>query len=350
MLYKPLKILLTTFIMIGCLSATILLDDTLFGYHDVISSVADELGEIPQFRAIAVSHNGETVIEEYYHHKIPDINTNLHSMSITKSVTSLLVGIAIDNGFIKNVDQKLYDLLDNKRFPLSENFSNLTIRNLLTMQAGFAWQSSNPSEYESWITSSDQLEYIFSKPFVEQPGHNFNYNDGAAHLLSVVITETTGLSTIDFANKYLFEPLEIDEKIWYVDNRGYNMGNICLVLSVKDMIKIGELVINDGIYEGKLIVSESWIKESTSSQADARGYTPFSSDYGYCWWTGEILNQPYVMAMGYGGQFIFIFKKLNLVIATLSSYLAESSTSFENADKIYISVLLEIVAKYATNS
>lgn len=350
MLLKSLKNSIIVLITTGSIFATILLDETFYDHHEVVSSTAEELGEIPQLRAFAVSHKGETIIEEYYHHEIPDLSTNLHSMSITKSITSLLIGIAIDKGYIKDVDQRLSQILDKNEFSMNEQFSNLTIRQLLSMKAGFDWHCTDPAEYVSWITSSDQINYILNKPFTETPGNKFHYNDGAAHLLSVVITEATDMSTVDFANKNLFEPLGIDKRIWYMDNRGYNLGNICLFLSVEDMVKIGELVINDGLYDGNRIISETWINESTSSQSDAKGYTHFASEYGYCWWTGEILEQPYIMAMGYGGQFIFIFKKLNLVIATLSSYLASSQTSFENADKIYMSVLLNIVSKFAVNS
>ena len=163
-------------------------------------------------------------------------------------------------------------------------------------------------------------------------------------MLSVVLSETTGLDMLDFANEFLFSPLGIGKRQWAVDNRGYNMGGVCLILTVKDMLKIGELVLNNGIYNGYQIISENWIIESTTTHANATGYIPYAGKYGYCWWTGEILGQSYILAMGYGGQFLFIFKELNLVIATLSSYLNNGNISFDNSDQIFTSIIMNIIS------
>lgn len=308
-----------------------------------VSEIADELSEISEFRAIAISKDGELILEKYYNNETSEPHNNLHIMSVTKSITSLLVGIAIDYGFIQNIDQRLSELINGEVFEMNEKFANLTLKQLMTMQAGFEWNCFDPLEYKSWITYPDQLEYIFNKSFLENPGENFQYNEGAAHLLSVVLSETTGLKMLDFANEFLFSPLEIGKRRWNVDNRGYNMGGIGLILTVKDMLKIGGLILNDGFYNGQQIISKEWIIESTTAHANAPGYIPYSAKYGYYWWTGKILDQSYILAMGYGGQFIFIFKELNLVIATLSSYLNNSNIIFNNSDQIFTSIIMNIV-------
>ena len=327
-------------------------NNTIGNKQDVLiaqsNKIVNDLDDIPQLRAIAISKNGEMITEKYFNGEPYYPHDRLHIMSVTKSIISLLVGIAIDRGFIKSVDQTISELISIDDFKMNDNFSKITMKQLLTMQAGFEWNFSDPSEYRKWILNEDQVEYIFNKPFIEEPGKKFSYNDGAAHLLSVIISETTNMSTLEFANKFLFAQIGIGPRNWYIDNRGYNMGGVCLILSVQDMIKIGELVLNDGIYNGTQVISKEWIDESTSKQTQAGGHIPYSNEYGYYWWLGEMHGMPYILAMGYGGQFIFIFKELDLVITTLCDYSDGDFISFSNSDEIHRAVS-NLISNYSNN-
>jgi hypothetical protein len=255
------------------------------------------------------------LILEYY----KNIKTSLSLQTInscTKSVISALIGIAIEKRFIENI-----------HIPISEYFEDIfkdeidlrkkeiTIEHLLTMTPGFDWP-----EFGEWncfapmVYSKDIIKYIIKRPLLTTPGEKMNYNSGCSHLLSAIIQKTSGKTTHDFAKKYLFEPLGINETFWY-EKQGVNLGSDGLRIFSKDLIKIGNVYINNG----ENILSEKWIQESTKSRYltyENIGY------YGYHWWSNKIKKEnkeiKYYFALGYGGQFLFIIPEIKMTVVFTS--------------------------------
>jgi CubicO group peptidase (beta-lactamase class C family) len=183
------------------------------------------------------------------------------------------------------------------------------------MSGGFAWtEFGDWSEYTNWNNAPNQLEYILNKPLIHSPGIVFNYNDAACHLLSLIITQASGMDTHEFAEQYLFTPLGIEETAWLVDRQGYPKGCTGLQLTPHDMFKLGQLYLQGGQYNGEQIISSEWVDESTRPQITTQGVIIYGANYGYLWWNDTVRGYQTYMAMGYGGQFIFCVPRLNLAI------------------------------------
>ncbi len=280
-----------------------------------------DAGKIKDLQGLAIARNSVIVAEEYYNNAGPEPDPNLHVMSVTKSISSLLIGIAINEGFIQSVDQTISDFLGAEVDTINPALSRVTIQQLLTMTCGHDWHElGGSSEFMDFVTAPDQLNYIFNKPIVNSPGTVFNYSDGAAHLISAIITNATVIGTSAFADQYLFEPMGLGKRIWYTDNRNIAYGGVRLFIGIHDMIKIGFLCLNEGKFNGQQIVPSGWIDKSTSFHISTNNIIPFLTDYGYYWWLGNAHGYDFICANGYGGQFIFVVKKLNLVVCSRADY------------------------------
>jgi len=189
------------------------------------------------------------------------------------------------------------------------------------MTCGQDWHElGSDSEFSDFANAPDQVNYILDKPIVNTPGTVFNYSDGAAHLISVILTKATGIDASAFADEHLFGPMGLGERTWYGDNRMFAYGGVGLCIGIHDMIKIGYLYLNGGILNGSQIVSSEWINTSTSFHISTNNVIPFLKDYGYYWWLGSANGHNFICANGYGGQFIFIVEELNLVVCSRSNY------------------------------
>jgi len=282
---------------------------------------------IEDLQGLAVARNGTIVAEEYFNEVGSDPDPNLHVMSVTKSIASTLVGIAIDMGYIESVDQTLSDFLGEEVDTINPELGMVTIHQLMTMTTGHNWHElGGDSEFGNWVNAPDQLNYILAKPIKDPPGTIFNYSDGTAHLVSVILSKATGMSASAFADKYLFGPMDLGNRIWYTDNRGISYGGVGLCMGIHDMIQIGYLYLNNGSYNGQQLVPSDWIQRATGFKISTGNIIPFLSDYGYFWWLGEAHGHDFICANGYGGQFIVIVKDLNLVACSRTNYRGITST------------------------
>lgn len=275
---------------------------------------------ITGIKSLLVSRNGVLVSEGYFTERGAD--DLYHVRSVTKSVVSALIGIAIDEGFIESTDQTLIEFIDPLGYMLDEDKLNITIKDMLTMSSGFRWNEfTDVSEFNNWVTANDQIEYVISRTLEDTPGEVFSYNSATAHLLSVILTEATGMSTHDFALEYLFEPLEMSDEdfSWGQFDQGYFNGGADLMLKPNDMIKIGELYLNNGLYNGNQIIPAQWVQESTDIHilTNLNGFEPA---YGYLWWVNNDLAHDLFFASGYGGQFIVVVPELELVVVATSEW------------------------------
>jgi CubicO group peptidase (beta-lactamase class C family) len=262
----------------------------------------------------------DTLVYEYYRNK--KLKEKVHKVnSVTKSVMSILIGIAIDKGYINGVSQSISDFFPN----MEESKRRITIEHLLTMTPGLDWP-----EFSTWggrpmpmINSKDWVKFISERKMIEEPGENMYYNSGASHLLSAILQKATGQKATEFAENYLFHPLGIKEYDWYSDSKGIVIGGFGLSLKAEDMLKIGKFMLQGGYWENKAILSKSWIETSTSPKIATNYKFGF---YGYHWWVLENENkkQHTFYAMGYGGQYIIIAPEYELITVFTSDNYADA--------------------------
>ncbi len=268
--------------------------------------------------------NGKLAVEEYFSGKNSDgkpqvyERDTLHSVqSVTKSVNSLLVGIAIDRQLIPGVEQEVSTFFPDAPGLFANDEKNpLRLKDCLTMTAGLQWRESGipytdpRNDAHGLNRSSDPLRFVLERPRTEAPGRRFLYNTGISVILGQIVHQASGLLADEFAGRYLFEPLGISKYRWgKLPNGDIHTGG-GLWLRPRDMAKIGYLCLSGGKWQGKQIVSENWIHESTRQQTPYRGY-------GYQWWLRSFRLRDRaieaVAAQGLGGQFIIAIPDLQMV-------------------------------------
>lgn len=235
--------------------------------------------------------------------------------SVTKSVLSVLVGIALDKECL-HLDQKLSELLPEVLHPtIDPHVRDITIRDLLTMTSGF---DSAPFGAKAGIPPSEKWRWILNRQMQHTPGVHFNYDNDGANLLSVALTRAIRQSSRTFAEQNLFRPLEITNFDWVADSDGYLTGADTLSLTARDMVKIGLLYLQRGCWDNKQIVSSDYVADSTAKHND--GGAPTGAAYGYLWWlTQTKTGQDAFFAAGTGSQLIYVVPQLDLVLAMASS-------------------------------
>lgn len=280
--------------------------------------------------SVLVIRNGYIVTEAYL---APYDETTLHELrSCTKSFTSALMGIAIEQGMIEGVDQLMLDYFPERTIEnLDEAKQGITLDNLLTMSAGFDWPGGilEPIINEMSLRP-DWLQFVLDRPVVDEPGTKFVYNSGGSNVLAAIVEGATGMKAFDYAEQYLFEPLGITEYRWAQDPRGHTLGGFGLRLTPRDMAKFGYLYLNNGLWDGEQIIPAEWVADSTIKRIDAN---PLSDSYGYQWWVD---NKGYYMALGYGGQYIIVKPDLNLVVVFTSGLIPNDFFAPETLLNSYI--------------
>ena len=283
-------------------------------------------GKLKGQRSLAIIKDGKLVYEAYFDGYDRE---SLHRIySVSKSVTSILIGIAINKGFIEGVNEPLVKLLPHYTNILKNpNKNEITLKNVLTMSPGFEWDeesisfSDSHNSHTQMSRTNDWAKFVLSRPIIFEPGTKWIYNTGNTHLLGVILKTKTGLQANEFAEKYLFEQLQINKYKWNSDPMDYPCvggSNGGLRLMTRDFAKIGQLILDEGKWKGVQVVSKSWVDESTAIHINATNI----SKYGYLWWRdkykikGKVLNA--ICGYGYGGQSLRIFPELNMVIAMTS--------------------------------
>ena len=273
-------------------------------------------------QALLVERNGVLVMEEYFHGG--SAATYYDVRSVTKSVTSILIGIAVDQGRIGSLQQTIGDYLGPVVPDLEPSKAEITIEDLLTMTSGLPWNelNSDAQDYGAWVGSPDPLVWILRRPFEREPGTYWHYNTGASHILSAVLTRATGTSAREFARQHLFGPMGEEVGPWPADPRGYNYGGHGIGLTGRALIKTGRLFLDQGVYQGRRIVSADWVRESTATRWDTNTAVPWGTGYGYLWWTGSdsLTGLSFFLALGYGGQFVIDVPSKNTVIVATTTW------------------------------
>jgi CubicO group peptidase (beta-lactamase class C family) len=270
-------------------------------------------------RSLLVARNGRLVGERY----LPPVGIDSlqDGRSVTKSVTSLLVGLAISEGVIQGTDEGLDVLLQPPVADVEGPKAAITVENLLTMTSGFAWDESTAAGYNTWVLAPDQIDFLLARPLSDAPGQRFNYDSAAVHLLSVGLAEATAASTRTFAEQRLFAPIGIGAYRWEQDARGYENGASGLSLRARDLAKIGQLVLQEGASADRQVVPADWIRQSLTAHVatGVRLATVGPLSYGYLWWLATIRGYATAFAWGYRGQYIFLVPDLELVVVATAA-------------------------------
>jgi CubicO group peptidase (beta-lactamase class C family) len=300
------------------------------------SAVLDQLTmyveeKLPLTSSVLAIRHGYLVYEEYKYggQAAPRV-----IYSATKGILSALVGIAIQEGYIKSLDQKIMDFFpEYANQDINPEVNKITIRNLLTMSDGLS----------SFDMDSNFSNRTLSRTLRHEPGKDFFYNCMSPQVLSVIISKSTGMKALDFGMEYLFEPLGISQIAWQ-ETSGFSMGCYGIQLTPRDMAKIGYLFLNMGLWEGKQLVPRDWVTESTRTQITVPRTQDYISitgkyyldQYGYYWWIRPRDEHAAYIAWGYGGQFIYVIPDLDcvVIITTIDSDKRENMNAH-----IYLSII-----------
>ncbi len=248
--------------------------------------------------------------------------TELHTMqSVSKSVTSLLVGVATLRGEMPGIQTAALDLLKGFKGNGDPRQARLRLEHLLSMTAGIRWDEdsvayTDPTNSCALMEASkDWVQFVLDQPIAVEPGQAFVYNSGATQLLSAMLKQATGRLADDYAREQLFAPLGIERFYWKRTPTGLPDTEGGLYLAPRDLAKLGLLMLADGVWDGRRILPAGWVRDSTTRRigvsADAK--TPY--DYGYKWWLiPESAPRPRsIVALGYGGQRLIVVPSLDLL-------------------------------------
>jgi len=305
-----------------------------------LNKAFDEAEQSGFLDCLLIIKNGYIVAEKYYNGYNKSKAHNVKSVS--KSFLSAITGIALREGYIENLDLKMLSFFPEYNKPsLDARKKSITIGHLLTMRAGWQHERYNYTQlYDSpnWIKST--IEF----PLTYDPGSTFSYNTFETHLLSAILTKSSGMSTKELMEKYLLNPMDISLDKWEKGPGGYYFGGNSMEFTPRDMAVLGYLYLHNGFMNGKQIVPADWVEKSLTN------FTGFSGkywgdlknyNYGYLWWLGEINNYKLFLALGYGGQFVIVNPELNMIVVTT----AETYLDWDTADSHEQSIL-NIIARF----
>ncbi|MBY9000932.1 MAG: serine hydrolase [Candidatus Heimdallarchaeota archaeon] len=281
--------------------------------------------------SVLIVKDGDLVVEEY----LTISSETLHPIySVTKSFTSTLIGIAIEEGYIESVDQKIIDFIGHVDVPNIDSKENITIAHLLTMTSGIVWNEDisyhDPENtFRQLYDSSNWVEFVLNQAMEDEPGNTWKYNSGGSHLLSAIIENATGISTLGYADSHIFSTLGFSNYYWEEDPQNICFGGSGLQLLPRDMAKLGYLFLNNGTWDETQIVPEEWVSQASEGKI----YLSERTDYGYQWWIFPLLDA--YLALGWAGQIICVIPQHDIV-AVFTSSLDESEFPFRELLADYI--------------
>lgn len=337
-----------------------LCDQAGLDHTSIASLIADIHNDsFPNIHSLLIYDDGHILVEEYFDGRDqiwgddiglithgPDV---LHDMrSVSKSVVSACIGIAIAQGMIQNVDQHVFDFFPEYEKHRTGARANLKIQHLLAMSSGLEWDESipytDPKNSEIQMSfADDPMEFVLSRPMVADPGEQWTYNGGTTQLLATIIQKVSGKNVAEFAAEYLFAPLGIEEYTWTkIPEAEIPAAASGLRLTTRDMLKFGLLYMKGGKWNGKQLLDKSWVEASLNDQVirNERGGT-----YGYQFWIwSDELNSELTrleVAIGNGDQRIFLDRRNErIVITTAGNY------NIWDIDKNAYAILLEVYDAY----
>jgi CubicO group peptidase (beta-lactamase class C family) len=273
--------------------------------------------QMAPLNSLLIAQGGELLVEEYFRGMRADRAVNVKSVS--KTLLSPLIGIAIRDGLIEGADQPISELLPDyfegsRGADLDPRKREITLHHLLSMTAGI--ETTSFRNYGAWVSSRDWAWDALRRPMECSPGRCWEYSTGNTHLLSVILTEASGKSTRQYAREVFFGKLGIPVHEWDRDPQGRYLGGNNMAMRPRDLLKFGQLFLEGGKYEGEQVVPWEWILASWQPN----GESPWNGHrYGYLWWTENWGGEQAYFAWGYGGQYVVLVPRLELVAVVTSS-------------------------------
>jgi len=296
--------------------------------------------ELETLYSLLVIKNGYLIAEDYFNEGSVEQKDRLQS--VTKSYTSALVGIALDQGYLSSVDQKMLDffpeIADEITDPRKEQ---ITIQDLLQMRAGYPWEETDPVLWEG-LLSGYYVPLIEEFPLITDPGTEFHYSNLSSNWLGIIVDRATGMNLKAYSEENLFLPLGVEVGEWGTDAEGHNNGCGDLHLTARDAAKFGLLYLNDGEHEGNQVVPINWVHDSLqrySEDINVTGGFPANwglsfrdVGYGYQWWSARVGEHHFDLAWGHGGQLIVLLHELDMVIVVTAYpfYLQHDAESWKH--------------------
>jgi len=283
---------------------------------DAVEQAADLA---PPLTSLLVARDTTVVAEVYFGDMTPDQGANLKSAS--KSVLSALTGIALEEGHLDGLNQPIGpffpDLLAG-----APRKQQITVRNLLTQQAGL--ESTSFGNYGAWVSSPNWVADALRRPLEAAPGSEMIYSTGTTHILATVLTKAVGQPLRAYAQDRLFDPLGTRIRSWQQAPEGVYFGGNNLALTPRGLLHFGQLYLNQGTYDGTQVLPSDWIDLSWRTYVTS---TYRNHQYGYLWFTHRLAGERVAFAWGYGGQYVFVVPRLDLVVAVTSALSTRPSGS-----------------------
>ncbi len=261
--------------------------------------------------SLTILRNDQLILDAYFY---PYDGSIYHDVaSVTKSVMTTLIGIAVDQGSLTLDDPMLSFFPDREIANRDRRKERITVAHLASMSSGMQCAADDEITMDEMRASPDWIQFALDRRTIREPGTTFAYCSLDTHLLSAILQQATGMTSLDFAQKYLFGPLDIQDVYWPADPQGVTHGWGDLALHPKDMAKLGSLFLHKGQWAGQQIVSSQWVENALRPYMSGTGRI---EDYGYGWWIGQPENEPEFLAAGREGQSIKVYPRLNMIIVT----------------------------------
>jgi CubicO group peptidase (beta-lactamase class C family) len=273
--------------------------------------------DVETIQALLVVKDGTLIAEGYFNEGAVDQKTRIQS--VTKSFTSALTGIALEQGCLSSVDQRMMEFFPELADRIVDPRKNeITIREMLQMRAGYPWEESSAELFEL-LYHGFRPSNLVDVPLATDPGTHMEYSNLTSHLIGVIVARACDTDLLSFGEAHLFGPLGVEPGEWIQDWEGYYNGHADLHLTARDMARFGQLYLDDGAYQGNQIVPAAWVHDSLQSYSeDAWGYRVGRNfqdiGYGYQWWSVTAGEHHYNLAWGHGGQQIALVDDYNMVI------------------------------------
>lgn len=290
----------------------------------VVADAYQHAARLSNLYGLLVVKNGLLVAEGYFHGR--DANSAGRVASVTKSYVSALAGIALRDGVLSSLDQRLIEFFPELDWPnMDPRKADITLRQILQMRSGFPWEEM-ANLIDELVSTSTWIPFIEDFPLSADPGAQFGYSNLMAHAMAVILARAAGSPLLPFARTHLFQPLGARVICWPQDASGYYFGSGDMCITARDMAKFGLLCLNGGAFNGVQVVPSDWVNDSLKSYSSGiygnrlGGYLR-QIEYGYFWWAATAGSHRFNYAWGHGGQLIILLHELGMVVVTTADSL-----------------------------
>jgi len=306
----------------------------------LVAELYFEAERVEKLFALLVVKNGCLIAEEYFNGM--SVERRFRIQSVTKSVTSALVGIALDQGSLSSLNQRMMDFFPEIAGTVTDpRKMEITVRHLLQMRAGYPWEETDPALWKG-LLSGIYPPLIEDFPLIADPGAAFNYSNLSSNWLGIILSRACSTNLKPYAEEHLFSKIGVSAGEWGTDAEGHNNGCGDLHLTARDMARFGLLYLNGGEYGGKRVLPEAWVRDSLKSYSNDAWVTKekpgragrYFRDlgYGYQWWSARVGGRGFDFAWGHGGQLIVLLDDMDMIVVAVSEpfYLQHDEESWRH--------------------